>query len=164
MEKKQEGPKKNAARVENAAKKESESVQDNLPEDGGSTKATVPVEENGDAPAGKLNISQSQEGKMNTITAANQSAQVANRPLGLPIYAWGVIGVGLVLGVFIGALVAKKRRRRKSASIGPTTASTKKRIAIDYGDDDSVDVEELSVVSDISSLSGGTFVVRQDRV
>ena len=172
----QEGPKKMAATVENAAKKESEVVEDNLPDGGSSARANVPVEENAYAPAGKLNISQSQEEVMNTITAANQSAQVANRPLGLPIYAWGVIGVGLLLGLVLGALIAKKRRReksasvgptstsRKSASVGPTSTSTKKRIAIDYGGDGSVDVEELSIVSDISSLSGGTFVVQQDRV
>jgi len=159
---KQEGPKTKAATVENAAKTESEGVEDNLPDDGSSARANVPVEENEYAPAGKLNISQSQEEVMNIITSANQSAQVANRPLGLPIYAWGVIGVGLLLGVVLGALIAKKRRRRKSASVGPTSTSTKKRIAIDYGDDDSV--EELSIVSDISSLSGGTFVVQQDRV
>ena len=168
-EKQQEGPKKKAARVENAAKKENDAVQGNIPQDESSIKAKVPVEENEYALASdKLNISPSQEEVMSTITAANQSGHVANRPLGLPIYAWGVIGVGLVLGVVLGALAARKRRRRKSASIGPTSTSTKKRIAIDYGDDDSVDVEELSIESDISSLSGqwsgGTFVVRQDRV
>ena len=163
---KQEGPKKKAATVANAAKKESDVIEKNLPDGGSSARANVPVEENEYAPAGKLNISQSQEEVMNTITAANQSAQVANRPLGLPIYAWGVIGVGLVLGLVLGALIAKKRRREKSASVGPTSTSTKKRIAIDYGygDEDSVDVEELSIVSDISSLSGGTFVVQRDRV
>ena len=163
---KQEGPKKKAATVANAAKKESDVIEKNLPDGGSSARANVPVEENEYAPAGKLIISQSQEEVMNTITAANQSAQVANRPLGLPIYAWGVIGVGLLLGVVLGALIAKKRRREKSASVGPTSTSTKKRIAIDYGygDDDSVDVEELSIVSDISSLSGGTFVVQRDRV
>ena len=167
---KQQGPKKKAAGIDNAAKKENNGVQSNLPKGGSNTKANVSVQENEYALAsGKLNFSQTQEEVMNTsITAANQSGHIANRPLGLPIYAWGVIGVGLVLGVVLGALVARKRRRRKSASIGPTSTSTKKRIAIDYGDDDSVDVEELSIESDISSLSGqwsgGTFVVRQDRV
>ena len=167
---KQQGPKKKAARIDNAAKKENNGVQSNLPKGGSNTKANVSVQENEYALAsGKLNFSQTQEEVMNTsITAANQSGHIANRPLGLPIYAWGVIGVGLVLGVVLGALAARKRRRRKSASIGPTSTSTKKRIAIDYGDDDSVDVEELSIESDISSLSGqwsgGTFVVRQDRV
>eukprot|EP00561_Arcocellulus_cornucervis_P000686 CAMPEP_0185808384 /NCGR_PEP_ID=MMETSP1322-20130828/5580_1 /TAXON_ID=265543 /ORGANISM="Minutocellus polymorphus, Strain RCC2270" /LENGTH=184 /DNA_ID=CAMNT_0028504597 /DNA_START=9 /DNA_END=560 /DNA_ORIENTATION=- len=105
---KQEGPKTKAATVENAAKTESEGVEDNLPDDGSSARANVPVEESEYAPAGKLNISQSQEEVMNIITSANQSAQVANRPLGLPIYAWGVIGVGLLLGVVLGALIAKK--------------------------------------------------------
>jgi len=109
-------------------------------------------------------ITQSQEDMTNSITAAQSDTE--NGPFGLPIYAWGLIGVAGIALVVIGALIVKRRRRKSKTerSESSTDQRTKRRVAIDYGGDGDVDVEELSVVSNISSLSGGTFNVRQDRV
>jgi len=114
--------------------------------------------------AATMIITQSQEEMTNAITAGPSDAE--NGPFGLPIYAWGLIGVAGIALVVIGALIVKRRRMKSKTerSESSTDQRTKRRVAIDYGGDGDVDVEELSVVSNISSLSGGTFIVRQDRV
>ena len=129
-------------------------------------------------PAATKMVHQGEEEMMTNSIAAGKISGTTNGPFGLPVYAWGLIGVaaGLILLV-VGAMIAKRRGRKTSKTkrfreCGDESAAnqhhrtgTKKRVAIDYGGEgDDVDVEELSVVSNISSLSGGTFVVRHDRV
>ena len=132
-----------------------------------------------DHPAATKVIHQGQEEMMTNLIDAGKigGASTANGPFGLPVYAWGIIGVAAGLAiVVVGAMIVKRRGRKsktkrsrecddESAPNQHHRSGTKKRVAIDYGGEgDDVDVEELSVVSNISSLSGGTFVVRHDRV
>lgn len=118
-------------------------------------------------PAATKIIHQGQEEMLtNSIDVGRIDA--TNGPFGLPIYAWGIIGVAGLASVVVGAMIAKRRRkakRERCSECDDQRAGAKRRVAIDYGGEgDDVDVEELSVVSNISSLSGGTFVVRHDRV
>ena len=118
-------------------------------------------------PAATKIIHQGQEEMMtNSIDVGRIDA--TNGPFGLPIYAWGIIGVAGLAIVVVVAMVIKRRRkakRERRRECDDQRAGAKRRVAIDYGGGgDDVDVEELSVVSNISSLSGGTFVVRHDRV
>ena len=132
-----------------------------------------------DHPAATKVIHQGQEEMMTNLIDAGKigGTSTANGPFGLPVYAWGIIGVAAGLAiVVVGAMIVKRRGRKsktkrsrecddESATKQHCRTGTKKRVAIDYGGEgDDVDVEELSVVSNISSLSGGTFVVRHDRV
>ena len=111
----------------------------------------------------------------NSILVHTGKIDSTNGPFGLPIYAWGIIGIAAGLAiVVIGAIIVKRRGKKTKtercrecddSTTNQQRTGTKKRVAIDYGGEgNDVDVEEVSVVSNISSLSGGTFVVRHDRV
>ena len=101
-------------------------------------------------------IVQSQEQMSNSLSADNFFASP---------HAWTFIsafGAAFVVTMIIGALIIVKRRRNVPYE-SVDQRSKKKRVAIDYGcgDEDDCYFEELSVISNMSSLSGGTFVVRQ---
>ena len=140
------------------------------------TRSSSTHEEKTNHPAATKITHQGQEEIMtNSILVHAGKIDSTNGPFGLPIYAWGIIGVAAGLAiVVIGAIIVKRRGKKTKtercrecddSTTSQQRTGTKKRVAIDYGGEgNDVDVEEVSVVSNISSLSGGTFVVRHDRV
>jgi hypothetical protein len=114
------------------------------------------MDEKNDHWPGPSIIVQSQEQMSNSLPADNFFASP---------HAWSFIsafGAALVAVMIIGALIIVKRRRNVTYDT-VDQSSKKKRVAIDYGcgDEDDCYFEELSVISNMSSLSGGTYTVRQ---